>query len=415
MQNRKLRYRKTLWGLFALSSILLVGVWLWGMWMQVPSNIRLKAGNSQELSFSIPATGEISCETITQDVYAVDMAKPVTFITDQVEDYQLSVKLFGIIPFKQSQVSVIEDIKLKPVGKPIGIYVKTDGILVLESGEFKGEDGQMKAPATSLLQGGDYILKFNGEDISDKKLFMQKIGESDGQPIVLTIERNQEIFNIKVSPEKNEQGEYKLGIWIRDNAQGVGTMTYVDENHHFGALGHGINDVDTATLMKLENGSLYHTDIVSVKKGQKGTPGELTGLIAYSDSNRIGEIIDNTKSGIFGTVDNSFTEEEGEYLEVGLKQEVTLGAAQILSCVDNQTQYYDVEIIGIHPENDNVNRGIEIKVTDERLLEKTGGIVQGMSGSPIIQNGKLIGAVTHVLVNDPARGYGIFIENMLEH
>ena len=221
-----------------------------------------------------------------------------------------------------------------------------------------------------------------------------------------------------VTPQQNTEGVYKLGIWIRDNAQGVGTMTYLDEKNGFGALGHGINDTDTADLMEVQSGSLYKTKIVNIRKGISGTPGELTGVIDYKKENRIGAISINSVEGIFGTLSQEEADEiQGEALPVGLKQEVKKGEAQILSCLeeDGVPQLYTIEIKALHLDHDNINRGIEIQVTDERLLEKTGGIVQGMSGSPILQNGKIIGAVTHVFVNDPTRGYGIFIENMLSH
>lgn len=336
-------------------------------------------------------------------------------MTLSTSQYTLNVKLFGLIPFKTTEVSVINNTKVLPVGKPIGIYVKTDGILVLATGEFKGIDGEIKAPAGDLLEAGDYILKYNGKDIEKKSVLMENIGESGGEPIILTIQRKEQIFDLKVEPKKNEQGEYKLGIWIRDNAQGVGTMTFVDSENRFGALGHGINDMDTGTLMKLKGGKLYRTEIIAVKKGERGNPGEMTGLIAYSEKNQIGEIISNSQQGIFGVVTEQFQEEiDGTYLDIALKQEVELGPAQVLCCVDDTSRYYDVEIKTLHMNHDNINRGIELEITDQELLSKTGGIVQGMSGSPILQNGKIIGAVTHVLVNDSTKGYGIFIEEMLE-
>ena len=196
----------------------------------------------------------------------------------------------------------------------------------------------------------------------------------------------------------------------------MGTLTYLDENNSFGALGHGINDMDTATLMNLKNGSLYTTEIVSITKGENGTPGELTGVIDYKESNKMGTIEANTVEGIFGELNESAASHiTTQAMPIGLKQEVDLGPAQILCSVGGAPQLYDVKITSVHLDHDNINRGIELQITDKTLLETTGGIVQGMSGSPIIQDGKLIGAVTHVLVQDPTRGFGIFIENMLEH
>jgi len=314
-------------------------------------------------------------------------------------------------------VEVIEDVQIYPMGIPIGIYIRTDGVLVINEGEFVGENGNTQEPAKYLLQAGDYILKVNGENVADKKDVINLVENAQGEEMILTIRRNQEIFDVKILPQKNEDGEYRLGIWIRDNAQGVGTMTFMTQDQQFGALGHGINDTDTAQLMKIGSGSLYKTEIISVKKGEDGVPGELTGIIDYNLENKIGVVSANTEGGIFGTIQGNVPDiEERQVISIGFKQEVTLGEAQILCCVDGEVvpKSYSVEITGIHLNHDNVNRGMELKVTDEELIRQTGGIVQGMSGSPIIQDGKLVGAVTHVLVNDPTRGYGIFIENMLD-
>ena len=196
----------------------------------------------------------------------------------------------------------------------------------------------------------------------------------------------------------------------------MGTVTYVEDDGRFGALGHGINDMDTSILMELGEGSILRTEIINIQKGISGTPGELTGMIRYNDENYIGEITDNTNVGIFGEVTEIFFEEQGtSYMDVALKQEVKTGPAQIINYMDGEVNYYDMEITEVHMNARHSNKAIELKVTDTELLNKTGGIVQGMSGSPIIQDGKIVGAVTHVLVNDPTKGYGIFIENMLEH
>ncbi len=391
----------------------LISGWLYLTWRKLPSKIHIKQGQVEELDFSIPAIARISKQE--QDIGEVDLLRPVTLYATDTDSYQMSVELFGFINFKETEVSVIRDIELKPVGKPIGIYLKTNGILVLQSGEFVGQDGFVKEPA-ALLQEGDYILAYNGEAIDKKRVMIEKIAESNGEPIVLTINRNGETFDLMVTPQKDQEGEYKLGIWIRDNAQGVGTMTYVTKENEFGALGHGINDLDTATLMDLKYGNLYQADIISIKRGSVGEPGEITGYISYEEDEYLGDINRNTDEGIYGVVKDTFTQElEQEFLNIGLRQEVQLGKIQILCTVEDVPRYYEAEITDIYTQNENSSRGFRIHITDEELLRKTGGIVQGMSGSPIIQNGKLIGAVTHVLVQDPTKGYGIFIEDMLEH
>ena len=257
-------------------------------------------------------------------------------------------------------------------------------------------------------------MEINDEKINEKKKLIEKISHCEGQEMIFKIKRGDLILESKAKPEMNRNGEYKMGIWVRDNAQGVGTMTYIDEQGGFGALGHGINDVDTSTLMTLSSGTLYHTEIIGITKGYNGSPGELTGFIEYDDRNIMGVIQNNTNKGIFGVcTPETIGSAEYGYLPLGLKQEIKKGKAQIICSLGHGTAAFDVEIVDVNLNNDNVNRGIVLGNTDKELLQTTGGIVQGMSGSPIIQNGKLIGAVTHVLVQNPARGYGIFIESML--
>ena len=418
VKKRKRRYKTLIWSVFSVAAAALLGGWLFYTWEKIPASIRIKAGSEQELSLNVPVMGEIySSYREKEEVIPVNLSRPVTVMANRMQEYTMDVKLFGVIPFKTVNVQVIPDKMLVPAGVPIGIYVKTDGILVIAQGDFEGMDHTRKEPAKHLLQAGDYILKADEQEVASKADFTKKISESGGRDMVLTIRREEEIFDIKVHPEQNVNGEYKLGIWIRDNAQGVGTMTYLDEDASFGALGHGINDTDTALLMEVKGGSLYKTEIIAIKKGQGGTPGELTGVIDYNLSNKIGTIDTNSVEGIFGTVDLKGADTVSrEAMPIGLKQDVEPGKAQILCCVDGEKipKSYDVNIKAVHLDHDNINRGIELEVTDAALLEQTGGIVQGMSGSPILQNGKIVGAVTHVLVNDPTRGYGIFIENMLE-
>lgn len=388
----------------------------------IPSVIHVRAGSTESLNLGIPAQGEItpvstsSESNIPEGAVTIDLGKSVTLQTGTESEYTMNVKLFGILPIKQVGIRVIADQELIPVGVPIGIYMETDGVLVIGTAEFTGADGIEYSPAKGILQSGDYILSLNGTAVEDKDSFIASIAECDGSAQTLTIERDGETKDVQVTPEQNASGEYKLGIWVRDNAQGVGTMTYIDADGNFGALGHGITDVDTSTLMEMEDGTLYQTRIVSIRKGTDGEPGEMTGMIVYSDEYILGDIDYNGTEGIFGTCDaNALELADAEPLPIGFKQEIVKGPAQILCTVDGTTRYYDVEITGIHLDNDNVNRGISLTVTDPELLELTGGIVQGMSGAPIVQNGKLIGAVTHVLVQDSTKGYGIFIETMLEH
>ena len=388
----------------------------------IPSVLNVRADQEQSFYLGVPAAAEIisvsesSTSNIPAGAVEIDLSKTVTIKTAQESSYRMLVKLFGFLPFKEVDIQVIQDQTLIPVGAPIGIYVKTDGVLVIGTGEFQGHDGASYSPGRYVLKSGDYIRCVNGQSVTEKEEFVRLIEESKGAVVTLTLERGGETMNVDVTPVQDVNGDYKIGVWVRDNAQGVGTMTYIDSEGNFGALGHGINDVDTSTLMQMEDGTLYQTSIVDIKKGKDGNPGEMTGMIVYSDENILGAITSNSVKGIFG-VCNEKALDLGvqDALPIGLKQEIEKGPAQILCTVEDETRYYDVEITAVHLDHDNVNRGIELTVTDPELLSITGGIVQGMSGSPIVQNGKIIGAVTHVLVQDSTRGYGIFIETMLDH
>ncbi len=421
-QMRHRVYQALLSAALAVSCLVLITMIYYYVDCSIPSVINVRAGQEESFRLGVPATGEIisvsdqGSSNIPQGAVNIDLSRTVTLKAAMESSYQMQVKLFGFLSFKNVDIRVIEDQELIPVGAPIGIYVKTDGILVVGTGDFQGSDGVSYSPGKYILKSGDYIRKVNGEAVTEKDEFIALVEASGGREMQLTVERGEELMEVKVTPVKDAGGDYKLGVWVRDNAQGVGTMTYIDSMGNFGALGHGITDVDTSTLMHMEGGTLYQTDIVEIQKGSAGNPGEMTGMIIYSNDRILGDITENSVRGIFG-VCNQKALEMGvrEALPIGLKQEIQEGPAQILCSVNGMTQYYDVEITAVRLDHDNVNRGIELTVTDPELLEATGGIVQGMSGSPIIQNGKFIGAVTHVLVQDSTRGYGIFIENMLEH
>ncbi len=419
-------YRTCLYIALAGSVAALVFTCYFALWRKVPSNIKIKAGVDQTLDLQLPVSGELYKDAVEVSGFTksnipegsihIDLAKPITVKANTVEQYVLDLKLFGIIPLKTVDVQVIQDKILTPAGIPIGIYVKTQGVLVIGVGEFMGEEGQNLCPAKYILQSGDYITHVNDEEVTGKKEFVEMVEHSEGQELVLGVKRGEEQLSLRIKPETTQSGDYKIGVWIRDNAQGVGTMTYLSDDADFGALGHGINDVDTSMLMELEKGTLYHTEIIGITRGENGTPGELTGYIEYDEKNIIGEIKENTAEGIFGTCNQQIYDSVSfEPMPIGLKQEIMPGAAQIICSIAGEPTYYDIEILETYLDSENVNRGIILKITDPELLSLTGGIVQGMSGSPIVQNGKIIGAVTHVLVNDPTRGYGIFIENMLEH
>lgn len=419
---RRLRlYRACLCAVLILACLGLMGYSYYLVDSSIPSVIHVRAESEESLELRIPARGEIvnvsrqGNSNIPNGAMTIDLSRPLTLKTGNTDDLQMQVKLFGILPFKQVGIRVIEDRELIPVGVPIGIYVKTEGVLVVGTGEFASQGAGKVSPAKNILKSGDYVIKLNGTEVTGKDDLIMRIENCGGEEQLLTIRRDAETYDVKIKPEKDRTGKYKIGVWVRDNAQGVGTMTYIDDNGNFGALGHGINDVDTSTLMEMNDGTLYQTEIISIRKGAAGQPGEMTGMIVYSDDRILGDITSNSTRGIFGKCNQkALALGTEDALPIGLKQEIEKGPAQILCTVDGTTRYYDIEITELHLDHDNVNRGIELRVTDPELLSVTGGIVQGMSGAPIIQKGKFVGAVTHVLVQDSTRGYGIFIENMLE-
>lgn len=329
--------------------------------------------------------------------------------------YLLPCKVFGVIPFKDVKVVPVEDTDLMVSGSTVGIYMETEGVLIIDTGEILSESGISQEPAKNIVQPGDYITAFNQEKITTKKDLMEDLSDLDGGKVTLDIRRKGENIPVSIDPVKDANGKYKLGIWVRDDTQGIGTLTFVDRNGHYGALGHGISDVDTGELLNIREGSLYQAQILAIQKGSKGSPGELSGLIRYTPSNIMGTIDANSKNGIYGQFDGN-TEKNISFrrVPVGYKQEMEIGPASILCSVGNGVKEYDARITKIDMNHEDSNKSFVIRVTDKELLETTGGIVQGMSGSPILQNGKVVGAVTHVFVQDSTSGYGIFIENMLK-
>nr|WP_295279117.1 SpoIVB peptidase [uncultured Blautia sp.] len=331
------------------------------------------------------------------------------------ESYQLPCKLFGKIAFKNIKVTPAKTDSVLVSGSTVGIYMETAGVLVIDTGEILSESGQLQDPAKNILKPGDYIIALNQQKISCKKDLIHDLENIDGKTVTVDIRRDNSTIPVSLTPVQDASGKYKLGIWVRDDTQGIGTLTYVTENGNFGALGHGISDIDTGNLLSIKGGNLYCAQILGVQKGEKGSPGELSGLIRYRNDNVIGKIRANSTNGIYG----NFTENDQQQvalhrMKLGFKQDVRTGPASVLCDIGNGVKEYEAEITKIDMNHEDTNKSFVIRITDQELLNTTGGIVQGMSGSPILQNGKIIGAVTHVFVQDAASGYGIFIENMLD-
>lgn len=306
---------------------------------------------------------------------------------------------------------------LIPGGMPVGIYLETEGAMVLGTEKIQGEDGQEYEPAANLVQEGDYIIGLDGEEISNKSELVEAVAALDKEEVVLRVRRDGREIAIRMKAVRCERDEYKLGIWVRDNAQGLGTVTFLNGDSQFGALGHGIRDTDTGQLLNASDGLLYTTSIKDIRKGKDGTPGGMEGVIIYNNYNILGSITQNTEDGIYGTLDRIdalFTDTQP--LEAAADEsQIEEGDALIRCAVSGTVEDYRIRITKVDRNAQEANKEILLEVTDEKLLGFTGGIVQGMSGSPIIQNGRLIGAVTHVFVNNPKEGYGIFIQDMLKH
>ena len=324
-------------------------------------------------------------------------------------EYTCDVKILNVIPVKTVDVSVIPKTYLIPSGEAIGVKLYTEGVLVVGMSDVTDKDGKVHEPGKAAgLMVGDRILAVNGKTVKDIDDFSEKINEAE-EKAVLEVARENSKFQTEITPVYSEEANcYKIGLWVRDSTAGIGTLTFYNpKDKTFGALGHGICDSDTKELMVVREGSVNSCKIRSVIKGKKGIAGELSGDFSGLE---IGDITRNTGSGIRGVAKEIHGEDA---MLAASRFEVKKGKARILCDIDGNGPFgYDIEITKVSHREDGKN--MVIKVTDERLIKKTGGIVQGMSGSPIIQNGKIVGAVTHVFVNDPTRGYGIFIENMLD-
>lgn len=306
--------------------------------------------------------------------------------------------------------------KVYASGEPVGIYIKTRGVLVLGIQNVKTADNRTCSPAEHKLESGDYILAMNGEDISSKAQFISCLQKNEEKEAVLTISRNGEEQQIKIQPVYSEEDHcYQIGAWIRNDTQGIGTVTYITEDGNFAALGHGISDCDLGVQLNIAGGSIYETDIASIMKGKAKDPGQVIGTIDYIPEKYLGNIGINSTCGIFGLIKNHQENfRNGQLMEVADASEIKTGKAFVRTSISGESRDYTIEIEKISLGKKDAQKALRIKITDPDLIALTGGIIQGESGSPIIQDGKLIGAVTHVFVDDPTRGYGICAETMME-
>lgn len=312
------------------------------------------------------------------------------------------------IPFRKVKVNVTKPRTLIVSGELVGLKIYNKGLIVTNLAPVISNGEEVSPAQNAGLLPGDIILEINGKIPKTS----EDVPSLLAQTVILTVRRQNEIKEYSLQPATDDSdGKLKLGLWVRDSSAGVGTMTYVNpETLTYGALGHGISDSDTGILFDVATGSIEKSHVISVKKGKRGVPGQICGSFSGTDEIS-GTVEKNCEAGIFGAIFPQCNI-AGKSYPIGVMSQVKTGDATILSTIDGETREYKIKILRSMPYGA-TSKGLSIEITDPELLDKTGGIVQGMSGSPIIQNGKIIGAVTHVLVNDPTRGYGIFIENML--
>ena len=331
---------------------------------------------------------------------------------NEIGKINLSLNLFNTFSIKDINVNVVSKTKVIPMGNAIGMKLYTDGVLVVGMSEIEGK----KPYENSGIKEGDRIVQIDKNEISNTEQLMEAVNKCNGNEVSVKYIRDEKTITTSITPVKNGNNQYKIGLWVRDVAAGVGTLTFYEPSSEmFGTLGHGILDIDTSGLIKIANGELVTTNILSITKGKKGEPGEIRGSIESGYT--IGSITKNTNFGVFGKLNKTsyINTQKSDEIEVALRDEIKTEDAQIICELENgKKQYYNIKIQKVFTNNNKDNKSMLIKITDEKLLQKTGGIIQGMSGAPIIQNGKFIGAVTHVLVNDPTMGYGVFADIMLK-
>ena len=417
MEKRRKWYRRIIGCMFILNCLVLVWAGYRYLDTIVPDELHLFVSKSENLDVSLPIAGIFTGKN-AEDISVNAAAMSKFSLNEKIEisasregDYRAELKLFGIFPYKSMQVHVMESKRVMPSGEVVGLYMEMEGILVLGTGEVETERGKL-APAENIVKSGDYILQVEEKKVVTISEMVEALQQAGAGKVQLQIRRDDKEMPVRVENVLAKDGMYKIGVWVREDTEGIGTLTYIDEDNRFGALGHGITDADTGVLLEKKKGSLYDAQVTDITRGEEGNPGELSGIVYLSPESLVGQIDSNSPYGIFGKIEKSVYD-YSKSMEIGLKQEIHTGAATILCQVDGSVREYEIAIRKISI-NSTDNKGMEIEVTDPELIRLTGGIVQGMSGAPILQDGKCIGAVTHVFVRNPLLGYATFIERMLE-
>lgn len=377
----------------------------------LPDSFHLAAG--QDLSLQVPYPLTLTM----QEAGVAANASQDQQLSDEKSD-TATISLFGLFPLRDVKVDISDEMRLYPGGQAVGVALHTDGLLVVGTSDLSGAYSPARIAG---IRAGDLITAANGKSLSRTEELTALVAAAGERPIPLTVKRGDSVLSLTLTPKKDAQtGDYRIGAWVRDSTAGVGTMSFygkLDDKEpvSYGALGHAITDADTQKLLTVGYGQIMMADVVDVRKGQAGYPGELKGSF-LREQRILGTIASNSVFGIYGTL--SQQPDHPIYpdgLPIGRKDAVHTGPATILCTVGpDGMKEYDVEIVEVARQSSPAQRSMVLRVTDEELLKRTGGIVQGMSGSPILQDGRLIGAVTHVFVNDPTMGYGLFIEWMLQ-
>lgn len=423
---RKLTFLVKAFIVILFSAMAVIGVSYVKVLLTVPGEIVLIEG--EEYTYNINSLFPISVSADTEGILRINgksvetsnnrltASKPVSFSSDKGGSVKLNLHFFGILPIKTVNVDIVSNKEVVACGNTIGVKLKLQGILVIGISDVDCNGQKIIPVRSSGIKPGNVITRINDKAVGSIDELVNAISNSAGKPIKINYNNGSETAEASVLPViSSDDNEYHIGLWVRDSTAGIGTLTFYDKDTgRFGALGHGITDIDTGTLMSVKSGEIMESNILGVKMGKSGEPGELKGM--FTDGLSLGTILNNTNIGIYGKLHSGSMERiAGRTYPIGVRAEIKEGPATILSNIDGKKiEEYKILVQKVSRQNMNGSKGMIIKISDERLLSTTGGIVQGMSGSPIIQNGKIIGAVTHVLVNDPSRGYGIFIEAMLK-
>ncbi len=397
---KHLRFASIIFFAAAFNIVAAAGYYSW----KLPDSYYIASGSELELSSLIPITADINKK---EDSLAAFYQNPSSAGT-------ASLKLFGIIPIKNAEIEEIDTPMLIPGGEPFGIRLKMDGVMIIRLGDADTKNGAVCPAKEAGLLAGDIIESVNGQPVTSNDSLKEAICAAEGEAVQIEFTRDGETKICSLTPAYSlSENCFTAGIWVRDSLAGIGTITFYDPSaSSFGGLGHPICDSDTGVCIPVGDGSACPVTVNKVIKGTKGEPGMLEG--EFCGGNALGTIICNNRCGVFGKLSDSPPEKEA--VPMAFKQEIETGSAEIICTINgSEPEHYSVEITDIDRTGKDNTKNMIIRITDERLIDSAGGIVQGMSGSPIIQNGKLAGAVTHVFVDDPTEGYGIFCENMYKY